>query len=148
MRHTPLVFLTMLLLIATALAVSEQEPNDEPLTPEGDPNPEYKGDVGEVGEIPVVVDGTIAKYGTIGVDADVDYHRITLATDGRLSVTLHGFAGNPNLAFFDEAGNIEEAFMPAFNTLNIFLIPQRHAVQQVAPFAGTRRLSYLSWLHR
>ena len=53
-----------------------------------------------------------------------------------------------HLAFFDDAGNIEQAFMPAFNTLNIFLIPQKHAVQQVAPFAGTRRLSFLSWLHR
>ena len=53
-----------------------------------------------------------------------------------------------HLAFFDDAGNIEEAFMPSFNTLNIFLIPQKHAVQQVAPFAATRRTSYLSWLHR
>ena len=59
---------------------------------------------------------------------------------------------NPNwgghLAFFDDAGNIEEAFLPSFNTLNIFLIPQKHAVQQVAPFATARRTSYLSWLHR
>jgi Rps23 Pro-64 3,4-dihydroxylase Tpa1-like proline 4-hydroxylase len=53
-----------------------------------------------------------------------------------------------HLAFFDEAGNIEEAFLPSFNTLNIFLIPQRHAVQLVAPFAGGRRTSFLSWLHR
>lgn len=53
-----------------------------------------------------------------------------------------------HLAFFDEAGNIEEAFVPGFNTLNIFLIPQPHAVQLVAPFAGERRTSYLSWLHR
>ena len=53
-----------------------------------------------------------------------------------------------HLAFYDDKGNIEEAFIPSFNTLNIFLIPQKHAVQQVAPFAGTSRTSYLGWLQR
>jgi SM-20-related protein len=53
-----------------------------------------------------------------------------------------------HLAFFDELGNIEDAYVPSFNTLNIFLIPQKHAVQLVAPFARERRTSYLSWLHR
>jgi Rps23 Pro-64 3,4-dihydroxylase Tpa1-like proline 4-hydroxylase len=53
-----------------------------------------------------------------------------------------------HLAFFDERGNIVEAYVPGFNTLNIFLIPQRHAVQFVSPFARARRTSYLSWLHR
>lgn len=59
---------------------------------------------------------------------------------------------NPNwggyLAFFDEEDNIEQAFMPSFNTLNLFLIPQKHAVQMVSPFAGTMRTSYLGWLHQ
>ncbi|MBT7951122.1 MAG: hypothetical protein HN764_05830 [Gammaproteobacteria bacterium] len=53
-----------------------------------------------------------------------------------------------HLAFYDELGNIEQAFIPSFNCLNIFLIPQRHAVQSVAPFAGANRISYLGWLHR
>ena len=53
-----------------------------------------------------------------------------------------------HLAFFDEVGNVEEAFIPSFNTLNIFLIPQSHAVQMVTPFAGENRTSYLGWLHR
>ena len=53
-----------------------------------------------------------------------------------------------HLAFFDDKGNIEEAFIPSFNTLNIFLIPQLHSVQLVAPFAGANRTSYLGWLHR
>lgn len=53
-----------------------------------------------------------------------------------------------HLAFYDDAGNIKEAFAPSFNTLNIFLIPQSHAVQQVAPFAKVSRTSYLGWLHR
>lgn len=53
-----------------------------------------------------------------------------------------------HLAFFDEDGNIEQAFVPSFNTLNIFSIPQQHSVQQVAPFAAEKRYSLLSWLHR
>ena len=53
-----------------------------------------------------------------------------------------------HLAFFDDAGNITEAFIPSFNTLNMFLIPQMHSVQLVSPFAGANRTSYLGWLHR
>lgn len=50
------------------------------------------------------------------------------------------------LAFYDEAGNVVEAFKPAFNTLNLFTVPQHHAVQLVTPFAGAPRTSYLGWL--
>lgn len=57
---------------------------------------------------------------------------------------------NPNwggyLAFFDDSGNIDAAFKPSYNTLNIFSIPQKHAVQLVAPFAGHPRTSLLGWL--
>lgn len=53
-----------------------------------------------------------------------------------------------HLAFFDDAGNVKEALIPSFNTLNIFLVPQMHSVQLVAPFAGGNRTSYLGWLHR
>jgi len=53
-----------------------------------------------------------------------------------------------HLAFFDDAGNITDAIIPSFNTLNIFLVPQMHSVQLVAPFAGETRTSYLGWLHR
>ena len=53
-----------------------------------------------------------------------------------------------HLAFYDDRGNITEAFKPAFNTLNIFLIPVDHAVQMVAPFAAKPRTSYLGWLLR
>lgn len=51
-----------------------------------------------------------------------------------------------HLAFYDEAGNVEQAFKPAFNTLNLFTVPQHHAVQLVTPFAGAPRTSYLGWL--
>ena len=53
-----------------------------------------------------------------------------------------------HLAFYDDGGNIIEAFKPAFNTLNIFLIPVDHAVQMVAPYAAKPRTSFLGWLLR
>lgn len=53
-----------------------------------------------------------------------------------------------HLAFFDAAGNIEQAFVPCFNTLNIFRVPQSHAVQPIAAYAGNPRFSVTGWLHR
>ncbi|MCJ9428036.1 2OG-Fe(II) oxygenase [Kordiimonas marina] len=53
-----------------------------------------------------------------------------------------------NLLFYGEDGNIDAGFTPSFNTLNIFLIPQPHAVSHVAPFSGAPRLSFLGWLKR
>ena len=53
-----------------------------------------------------------------------------------------------HLAFFDKCGNIEEAFLPTFNTLNIFRVPQSHSVQAVTPFARGARTSVTGWLHR
>jgi Rps23 Pro-64 3,4-dihydroxylase Tpa1-like proline 4-hydroxylase len=53
-----------------------------------------------------------------------------------------------HLAFFDKAGNIEEALIPCFNALNVFSVPQFHAVQMVAPFARSARTSLTGWVHR
>lgn len=53
-----------------------------------------------------------------------------------------------HLAFFDQAGNIEQAMLPAFNTLNVFKVPQSHAVQYVTPFARGVRTSLTGWVHR
>ncbi|MDG1387936.1 MAG: 2OG-Fe(II) oxygenase family protein [Halioglobus sp.] len=56
---------------------------------------------------------------------------------------------NPNwggaLQFFNGQGNIEEGFLPAFNTLNVFQIPQSHAVEFITPFALGSRLSITGW---
>jgi Rps23 Pro-64 3,4-dihydroxylase Tpa1-like proline 4-hydroxylase len=56
---------------------------------------------------------------------------------------------NPNwggaLQFFDDEGNIQQGFTPSFNALNVFLIPQRHAVEYVTPFATGSRLSITGW---
>jgi len=50
------------------------------------------------------------------------------------------------LAFEGADGHIEEGFAPAFNALNIFAVPMRHAVTQVASFAPRDRLSITGWL--
>jgi len=42
--------------------------------------------------------------------------------------------------------HIEEAFTPRFNALNIFRVPQPHAVTAVAPFAGGARYGVTGWL--
>ena len=40
-----------------------------------------------------------------------------------------------------------DAFFPAFNVLNVFKVPQYHAVNPVAAFAGAPRLSISGWFH-
>lgn len=49
------------------------------------------------------------------------------------------------LQFLDDAGDVTETLTPGFNTLNLFKVPQGHAVSMVAPFAGAPRLSITGW---
>lgn len=49
------------------------------------------------------------------------------------------------LLFKDEAGEVVDAYMPGFNVLNVFRVPQAHAVSMVTPFAGAPRLSITGW---
>jgi Rps23 Pro-64 3,4-dihydroxylase Tpa1-like proline 4-hydroxylase len=42
------------------------------------------------------------------------------------------------LQFFDRDDHIEEGYLPTFNTLNLFRVPKRHSVSQVAAFGGLR----------
>ena len=49
------------------------------------------------------------------------------------------------LMFLDEAGDVTETFTPAAGTLNVFRVPQSHAVSMVAPFAGAPRYSVTGW---
>lgn len=53
-----------------------------------------------------------------------------------------------HLAFFDDDGNVTKALLPSYNTLSVFLVPQPHAVQFVAPFAQDSRVSFLGWANR
>jgi hypothetical protein len=49
------------------------------------------------------------------------------------------------LQFVDADGHVAEAYAPAFNALNVFRVPQAHAVSLVTPFAGQSRLSVTGW---
>jgi len=42
------------------------------------------------------------------------------------------------LQFFDRDDHIDEGYLPTFNSLNLFRVPMRHAVSQVAAFGGFR----------
>ena len=51
------------------------------------------------------------------------------------------------LEFLSKDGHIEEAYVPYFNSLNLFRVPQAHSVSCVSPFAPGRRLAVSGWLH-
>jgi len=50
------------------------------------------------------------------------------------------------LQFFDEDGNVVQAFKPRFNSLNLLRVPQPHSVSMVAPFAPIGRYAVTGWL--
>ena len=50
------------------------------------------------------------------------------------------------LQFYDESGNLERGFVPAFNVLNIFRVPQPHSVSWVTPLAAAPRHAITGWL--
>lgn len=49
------------------------------------------------------------------------------------------------LFFYDEAGDVVAGYRPRFNALNLFAVPQRHAVGYVAPFCAGARLGISGW---
>lgn len=49
------------------------------------------------------------------------------------------------LQFFDDEGHVDRAFVPGFNALSIFLVPQNHAVSALSAFADAPRLSITGW---
>lgn len=49
------------------------------------------------------------------------------------------------LMFSDRPGHVAEGYLPAFNALNLFAVPQDHMVGFVSPFAGAHRLSITGW---
>jgi Rps23 Pro-64 3,4-dihydroxylase Tpa1-like proline 4-hydroxylase len=51
------------------------------------------------------------------------------------------------LEFMSSTGHIAEAYVPRFNSLNIFQVPMAHAVSCVSPSAGGPRLAISGWLH-
>lgn len=47
--------------------------------------------------------------------------------------------------FYDEHGRVAETFVPEFNTITIFKVPQPHAVTFVPPFCPARRVAMSGW---
>ena len=50
------------------------------------------------------------------------------------------------LLLFHDAADAVAGFVPGFNALTLFGVPQRHSVSPVAPSAGAPRLSVTGWL--
>jgi Rps23 Pro-64 3,4-dihydroxylase Tpa1-like proline 4-hydroxylase len=50
------------------------------------------------------------------------------------------------LNFLDGDGHVAEGYTPVFNALNLFKVPQPHAVSYVTPFAKGARYSISGWL--
>ena len=50
------------------------------------------------------------------------------------------------LQFLDAHGDVEEVWMPRFNSLGLFLVPTPHVVSYVAPFATQPRYAITGWL--
>jgi SM-20-related protein len=50
------------------------------------------------------------------------------------------------LQFLDEHGEVEETWMPRFNSLGLFRVPTPHVVTYVAPFATQPRYAITGWL--
>jgi len=49
------------------------------------------------------------------------------------------------LQFFDDNDNVDQAFKPSFNTLNILTIPQLHSVSMVSTYVNAQRLAVTGW---
>ncbi|MCG8434910.1 MAG: 2OG-Fe(II) oxygenase [Gammaproteobacteria bacterium] len=50
------------------------------------------------------------------------------------------------LHFIDSDGSVSDVFVPAFNTLTIFKVPQNHFVSIVTNFANESRYSVTGWI--
>ncbi|HWH17932.1 MAG TPA: 2OG-Fe(II) oxygenase family protein [Allosphingosinicella sp.] len=49
------------------------------------------------------------------------------------------------LLFYDAEGDVIAGFRPRFNALNLFLVPQKHNVTYVPPFAPSGRFAITGW---
>lgn len=49
------------------------------------------------------------------------------------------------LNFYDDDGDVIAGYRPRFNSLNLFTVPQKHAVSFVAPFAPVARFAITGW---
>lgn len=74
--------------------------------------------------------------------------------DGKQRIAAYVLGMTPNwrpdfggqLQFLDAHGGVDEAFVPGFNTLYVFSVPQLHHVSMLASFVDASRLSVTGWL--
>lgn len=50
------------------------------------------------------------------------------------------------LQFFNKGKNLDDGFIPEFNTLNVFSVPQDHSVGCISQFAQRYRYTMVGWL--
>ncbi|MGI9295874.1 MAG: 2OG-Fe(II) oxygenase family protein, partial [Pseudomonadales bacterium] len=50
------------------------------------------------------------------------------------------------LHFVAADGKITDSFLPTYNAITLFQVPQKHFVSYVSPFAGEQRISITGWL--
>lgn len=95
-------------------------------------------------------DGQITRYRPgdfIGLHTDA-----SMEEDTRLTAYTLGFTREwrsdwgGQLLFHDDKGDLSRGYMPGFNTLTLFKVPQLHSVATVAPYAKAYRHSVVGWL--
>jgi SM-20-related protein len=81
-------------------------------------------------------------------------HNDSHAAHGRrvayvLNLTIDGWQADwgGNLLFFNETGDVSGGFVPRFNALSLFAVPQLHAVSYVPPFSPLGRYAITGWLY-
>lgn len=78
-------------------------------------------------------------------------HNDELPADRRLAAYVLNFTqdwdhdGGGFLQFFDDRGDIELGFKPAFNALNLFTVPQLHSVSMVSTWVTAKRMAMTGW---
>ncbi|WP_116808331.1 2OG-Fe(II) oxygenase [Steroidobacter cummioxidans] len=80
-------------------------------------------------------------------------HDDAIAGKRRLAAYVFGFTPQwradwgGTLQFIDRDGHVAEGYVPKFNVLNLFRVPQKHSVSYVTPAAaGQARYSITGWL--
>ena len=80
------------------------------------------------------------------------YHTDENPNEGRLAAYVFNFTKGWGrdwggfLQFFNDRYDVEEAYRPVFNAINVFTVPADHSVGIVAPFAPGGRYSVTGWL--
>ena len=79
-------------------------------------------------------------------------HDDAVAGKQRLAAYVFGFTPEWRadwggiLQFIDRDGHVAEGYVPGFNVLNLFRVPQKHNVSYVTPAAAGGRYSITGWL--